>query len=165
MIRRGVTLALLAALVACAHTEAPKPAPAPCLAPEYRQFDFWLGDWDVSDPAGKIVGRNEISSVHNGCVVFESWRGNGGVTGMSFNLYDPERKKWRQTWVDSTGGALDLEGVFADGRMVLVSAPSSAVNRVTWQRLPDGRVHQLWEASDDSGKTWKTAFDGYYSKR
>jgi hypothetical protein len=20
---------------------------APCAAPEYRQFDFWLGDWDV----------------------------------------------------------------------------------------------------------------------
>ena len=163
MVRHGVTLALLAALAACASTEAPKPAPPPCTAPEYRQFDFWLGDWDVIDPAGKLVGRNEITSVHNGCVVFESWRGNGGVTGMSFNLYDPERKKWRQSWVDSTGGVLELEGAFADGRMVLVSAPSSS--RVIWQRLPDGRVRQLWEKSGDGGNTWKTAFDGYYSKR
>jgi hypothetical protein len=49
--------------------------------------------------------------------------------------------------------------------MVLASAPGKSVNRVTWQPLPDGRVRQHWEASEDGGTTWKTAFDGYYTKR
>jgi len=119
----------------------------------------------VRDPKGEIVGRNEITSVHNDCVLLESWRGKGGITGMSFNLYDAGRKKWRQTWVDSTGGMLELEGAFADGRMVLASTPGKAISRITWQLLPDGRVRQLWETSSDNGATWKTAFDGLYEKR
>ena len=142
--------------------------PAPCGAPEYRQFDFWLGDWEVRGPGGKIAGGNTIASTHGGCVVLESWKGMGGVTGSSFNVYDPARKQWRQTWVDSTGGILDLEGTFADGRMVLASKPrsaSEAINRITWQRLPDGRVRQLWETSSDGAVTWKTSFDGYYTRK
>ncbi|MFO1312583.1 MAG: hypothetical protein U1F41_11030 [Burkholderiales bacterium] len=141
--------------------------PAPCGAPEHRQFDFWLGDWEVRGPAGKVVGQNTIASIHRGCVLLESWKGEGGVTGSSFNVYDPDRKKWRQTWVDSSGGILDLEGAFANGRMVLASAPDSkgTTSRITWERLPDGRVRQIWETSSDGGATWKVAFDGYYSKR
>jgi len=153
-----------------AHAQDAKPAP--CSAPEHRQFDFWLGDWEVRGPAGKVAGHNTITSAHGGCVVFENWKGAGGVTGSSFNIYDAERRKWHQTWVDNSGGLLELEGEFANGKMVLASAPGAAtkrgpeaINRITWQLLPDGRVRQLWETSPDAGKTWKTAFDGYYSKR
>ncbi len=141
--------------------------PAPCSAPEHRQFDFWLGDWEVRGPAGKVAGSNTITSAHGGCVVVENWKGNGGVTGSSFNVYDTENKKWRQTWVDSTGGILDLEGTFASGRMVLASTidAKGAQSRITWERLSDGRVRQLWETSSDGGATWKVAFDGYYSRK
>lgn len=140
--------------------------PPPCSAPEHRQFDFWLGDWDVRGPAGKVVGRNVITRLHGDCVVFESWTSaNGKVTGTSFNLYNAAGKRWHQTWVDSSGSLLQLDGGLQDGRMVLVSAPAPAMNRITWTPLPDGRVRQLWEASSDNGTTWQTAFDGYYEKR
>ncbi len=35
-----------------------KPA-APCAGPEFRQFDFWLGDWDTYEVADttKVVAR------------------------------------------------------------------------------------------------------------
>jgi hypothetical protein len=160
--------AALAAVVLAAtsaHAQEPTSNPAPCTAPEHRQFDFWLGEWDVRDGTGKVVGRNSITSVHKGCVVFESWNGQGGMTGASFNLYNAERKKWRQTWVDSSGGSLELEGDFSDGRMMLAGERGNATTRISWQQLPDGRVRQLWEVSSDQGKTWKTAFDGYYEKR
>ena len=52
--------------------------------------------------------------------------------------------------------------------MVLASPAGDgkgSVNRITWQRLPDARVRQLWEASSDGGATWKVAFDGYYEKK
>ena len=166
---RLLHLVLATCVLACgslAHAQQAKTAP--CTAPEHRQFDFWLGEWEVRDATGAFAGRNEITSVHNGCVVFESWRGRGGVTGMSFNIYDAEHKKWRQTWVDSTGGFLELEGTFADGKMELASPAGDgkgSVNRITWQRLPDARVRQLWETSTDGGATWKVAFDGYYEKK
>lgn len=157
----------VAALALSLHAVAQDAKPAPCSAPEHRQFDFWLGDWEVRGPAGKVAGTNTITLEHNGCVLVEHWKGNGGVTGSSFNVYDTDRKKWRQTWVDSTGGLLDLEGTFANQRMTLASAadPKGSISRITWERLPDGRVRQLWETSSDGGATWKVAFDGYYSKR
>lgn len=171
--RRSIRIARLAcnAIVACivslgAHAQDAKPAP--CSTAEHRQFDFWLGRWEVRGPAGKVAGHNTITSTHNSCVVLENWKGMGGVTGSSFNVYDAARKKWRQTWVDSTGGVLDLEGALRDGRMVLASTPASktdAINRITWEPLPDGRVRQLWETSADGGTTWKVAFEGYYSKQ
>jgi hypothetical protein len=156
-----------------AHADDAKPpGKPPCPASEHRQFDFWLGDWEVRDPAGKVVGHNQLTSLHKGCAMLESWAGTGGYTGSSLNIYDADRRKWHQTWVDSSGGLLLLEGAWTDGRMVLSGETTSAdapgevtVNRITWQPLPDGRVRQLWESSTDKGRTWKTAFDGYYAKQ
>jgi len=133
----------------------------PCTAPEHRQFDFWLGEWEVRNAAGKIVGTNTITMLHKGCVLMENWSGAGGVTGSSFNLYDAPLKRWHQTWVDSSGSLLELDGSLIDGAMVLANAD----NRITWRVLTDGRVRQLWEVSPDSGATWKTSFDGYYEKK
>src|SRR5262245_37640711 len=76
---------------------APKTPPG-CTAPAHRQFDFWLGEWSVRDPNGKVVGENRITSLHKGCVLFENWTGAGGFTGSSLNVYDATRKKWHQSW-------------------------------------------------------------------
>lgn len=109
--------------------------------------------------------------MHGGCALEEQWSGNGGVTGSSLNTWDADRKRWHQTWVDNTGGLLQLDGTWQDGRMVLSgqdrSAPAAqtAEQRVTWQPLPDGRVRQLWEASKDAGRTWTTVFDGFYTRK
>jgi hypothetical protein len=174
--RRLVALAIAAAVLAAApaaRADDAKPAPKPaCIAPEHRQFDFWLGDWDVRDGDGKLVGRNVLTPLHGGCALLENWTGNGGTTGTSLNLWDAETHRWHQTWVDSGGGLLLLDGGFADGRMVLTGAappgpgaPDGTLNRITWAPLPDGRVRQQWESSTDKGRTWKSAFDGYYTKR
>ena len=34
-----------------------------CRAPEYRQFDFWVGNWDIQTPTGAPAGVSIISSV------------------------------------------------------------------------------------------------------
>jgi len=163
---RFCALLLLLTLTPFAGAQDAKPAPPPCIAPAHRQFDFWLGDWDVRNAAGKLVGRNSITSLHKGCVLFENWSGGGGVTGTSFNLYDAARKQWHQTWVDSSGSLLELDGALVDGSMVLMSAAGDDPrNRITWRALPDGRVRQLWETSSDGGTTWTTSFDGYYEKK
>ena len=146
------------------------PAPKPCAAPEYRQFDFWLGEWSVTDPGGKAAGVNRITRILGGCALREEWTGAGGLTGTSLNMYDSPRRRWHQTWVDDKGNVLLLEGAFHGGRMVLEGdAPAESGTlvrqRITWSPLAGGRVRQLWESSTDSGKTWKTEFDGTYAKK
>src|SRR5215212_8679319 len=87
------------------------PAPAkPCQSAEHRQFDFWVGHWDVFGPAGKKVGENQIELIADGCALLEQWTGNGGVTGKSLNIYDAVDRRWHQTWVDNGGTLLILAG-------------------------------------------------------
>ena len=156
------------------QTAAPAPAPAPappaCAGPEFRQFDFWLGDWDVKLPNGKVAGTNNIKSILGGCVLQESWQGAGKVEGHSFNIYDASTKRWHQTWVDNGGSLLNLEGGLVDGKMVLSGDTldekgNKVTNRITWTKVDADHVRQLWETSSDGGKIWETAFDGQYTKR
>lgn len=170
----GAVSLLVAAADAESETNAPEsqptpPPPAPCTAPENRQFDFWLGKWNVQSPDGKAAGVNEIQSILGGCVLLENWRGAEGMTGKSFNAWDAPSRRWRQSWVDSNGSVLLLEGEFHDGKMVLEgSRPGKnggiVRHRISWQRIggDPNRVRQLWEASRDDGKTWNVMFDGTY---
>ncbi|MGH7563624.1 MAG: hypothetical protein ACREK5_04280, partial [Gemmatimonadota bacterium] len=147
---------------------AEKDAVERCRGPEHRQFDFWLGAWEVRNAEGELVGHNEIQRVARGCGLLENWRGVGGGRGMSINTYDADREKWTQRWVGA-GATLWLEGGLQDGRMVLAAtAPRSTprgevLDRVTWTPLPDGRVRQVWEISADGGESWREHFVGLYS--
>lgn len=164
--RRLAALALGFALAA-ARGGAADPVPGPCARPENRQFDFWVGEWDVRDPKGDAVGRNSITRILGGCVIHESWRGKGGMNGTSVNAYDAPRGVWHQTWVDDKGGVLQLDGRFADGRMVLEGRRprkegGESRERITWEKKAPDRVRQLWESSTDEGKSWTVLFDGTY---
>jgi hypothetical protein len=139
-----------------------------------HDFDFWIGDWDVFGPQGKQVGRNTITSMFGNGMLHEHWHGNGGVEGRSVNAYDEARGCWHQTWMDSTGGVLLLDGGLQDGAMVLEGrAPSGADptvvdrQRITWthEQVDVAEVRQVWESSSDDGATWTLAFDGRYRRR
>lgn len=157
--------------------ESQPPAPAmpsakPCVSAEYRQFDFWLGEWDVFEPGGEKAGSNRIESILGGCALAEHWTGAKASRGTSLNFYDHLRKRWHQTWIDNQGAPLELDGGFAEGKMTLAGdAPSrrepgkTIRHRITWSELAGGRVRQLWEASDNGGKTWNVVFDGTYVRR
>ncbi|MFL6657175.1 MAG: hypothetical protein ACJ8GW_03815 [Massilia sp.] len=139
-------------------------APAkPCAAAEHRQFDFWIGEWDVFGPAGKQVGQSRVELHGGGCYLLENWSSTNGVDGKSLNMYDATDKRWHQAWYDSSGSRLDISGSFVDGKMTLISADGT--QRVIWTPNADGSVRQLWEASKDQGKTWAPSFDGKYVKR
>jgi hypothetical protein len=165
--------AWLAAVIVSAQSPAPVPGPKPCTAPEYRQFDFWMGNWDVKDPQGKVVGTNRITREYDGCVLQEHWeaRGPQKQTGSSFNTWNAPARQWHQTWVDSTGGFLLLDGGLVDGAMVLVGEMPARVgtgrvrHRITFTPLPAGTVRQFWESSRDGGKTWTVTFDGLYVRK
>jgi hypothetical protein len=163
---------MLSATSAAAQTQTAQPqqpaAPPRCDTPEFRQFDFWVGDWVVVN-GGQELGRNRITLEEDGCVVHEHWTGAGGGTGQSFNFYDRRDGRWHQVWVSSWGGALNLSGALTDGAMRytgLTRRPDGGTmeHRLSFTPNADGTVRQLWETSTDGGKTWSTAFDGTYRK-
>jgi hypothetical protein len=147
-------------------TPPPTPPPPACQTAEYRQFDFWLGEWEVFLPNGNKAGDSRIESIAAGCALLENWTGNRGFSGKSVNIYDRADQRWHQSWVDSSGSRLELAGLFADRRMVLSSAPKGGpIQRIAWSVNDDGSVRQLWESSADEGKTWTVQFDGRYVRR
>jgi hypothetical protein len=165
--KSAIGLALTLCLFAPLPVASQSPPPA-CTSSEHRQFDFWLGDWEVRGPAGRVAGTNRISKEFGGCVLQERYDTGRGYSGSSFNIYDASRKRWHQTWVDTSGMLLQLDGGLVDGKMVLegetVSATAARVrHRITWTPNADGSVRQFWESTNASGE-WTVTFDGRYTK-
>jgi hypothetical protein len=138
----------------------------PCRSrPEYRQFDFWIGEWAPQNVQGVTVGTSSIQLILKSCIIFENWS-TPVSAGKSFNLFDTRDGKWHQTWVDDKGLITHYAGGLVDGKMVLDSESSvngkKTIGRMTFSKLPDGNVRQHGESSADEGKTWTTTFDFKY---
>lgn len=141
-----------------------------CAAPEYRQFDFWVGDWDVFDIGSTTPSAHvKIDRALGGCALRELYEGANGYKGESLSMYDKSRKVWRQSWFTNHGYMLTIEGRLHDGEMELTGQ----------DRTPDGkerRVRGIWKAekggvretayrSTDGGKTWMLWFDLQFKRR
>ena len=66
---------MAALLLPCAASAADTPPPAGCTSPQARQFDFWVGKWDVypkSNPDHKVA-ESLIENLYNGCAIRENW--------------------------------------------------------------------------------------------
>ena len=145
---------------------------ASCTAPQYRQFDFWLGDWDLVGADGKKSAEDKVVQVLGGCALQENWTGVKSGQGLSFSAYDPATRHWHQTLMDDGGAVLKIEGEFADGKMILVGQRPSQkekgvtiTHRIAWTPLQDHRVKQVWENSTNGGRTWRLVSEGTYVPR
>jgi hypothetical protein len=137
---------------------------AGCASPAHRQFDFWLGDWDVFDSHSQAkVARVHVTRTLDDCVLLEEYRGSDGHEGQSFSIYDGPRGVWHQTWVTNRGQLLVIEGNLRTGAMELsgserLSDGTVRLVRGTWQPSHDG-VREVAVRSTDGGKTWAEWFD------
>lgn len=148
----------------------------PCSAPEYRQLDFWVGDWDLTwpGPAGQPQqqGRNRIDRELNDCVIHEHFsdQAEPPFQGTSISLYSSRLHKWQQTWVDNQGMYLDFTGEFQDGQMILardaVGKDGKAFRqRMVFKNIKPDSFDWSWERSDDGGATWKVMWPIHYQRR
>ncbi len=133
-----------------------------------REFDFWIGEWDVS-AKGQKMATSSIQLILGSCVIFENYT-NGAYTGKSFNYFDAATGKWHQTWVDAVGGSIEFSGEFKDGAMRFEGEShqingTKSLQRMTFTPLEKDKVRQLGETSTDGGKTWSVSYDLLYERK
>lgn len=149
----------------------------PCSEPQYRQFDFWIGEWEAYAPTGKKAGDSKISLLLDSCTILEEWTSTGLQNGLryagkSYNMYNAAEKRWQQYWVDNTGSITQyFNGRFEEGKMI-VQTDNQKVNDTLWQiqkmtffNLGPDKVRQFGETTSDNGKTWATSFDLEYRRK
>ena len=164
---------LIAVFVCNAHGQK-----TPCTVdPVYRQFDFWIGEWEVFRPDGKKAGDSKIELILDSCIILENWKSANKYNGVyyagkSFNTYNAISKQWQQTWVDNVGGTVEfLEGHYENNKMIFKTKPfpmakdTMAVRRLIFYNLGRDKVRQYSEISKDDNKTWTQEYDLEYRRR
>lgn len=152
-----------------------QPATNPCVTPQQKQFDFWVGEWDLTWPGEKAGeaghSTNRIERVLDGCVVQENFSGGDSLHlhGISLSTFDARSGRWKQTWVDNEGGYLDFVGEFKDGQMILereaVHDGKKFLQRMVWKNITPREFDWSWEASHDGGKTWQVNWPIHYKRK
>ncbi|MFC0605295.1 hypothetical protein [Winogradskyella pulchriflava] len=141
-----------------------------CCTEKHSEFDFWIGEWEVTNPDGSKAGKNKIEKVQDSCVLQENWiSASPGYTGTSNNFYNYKTKQWEQIWIDNKGSSLHLKGNKVGNQMIMRTDDETNAegktffHRVTWTDNEDGTVRQLWETITDKTEI-SIAFDGLYKR-
>jgi tetratricopeptide (TPR) repeat protein len=146
----------------------------PCaFAVESRQFDFWVGEWDVVTTEGEMpAGSSRIERVLGDCVILENWKSSGvSYEGKSYNTYNTALKRWEQFWVDNAQGMVHFYGELKNGVMDYytdeVPQPDGTKRKRHLEFVPLGpdKVRQVSHGSTDGGKTWQPEYDFTYNRR
>jgi hypothetical protein len=176
LIRSILVAMMLVTLCAAQQQSTHAKPPAPCSEAQQKEFDFWVGSWDLTWPgntAGEIAhGTNNVSRILDGCVVQENFSGGTAMPlrGMSLSLFNGRSGKWQQTWVDNQGAYLDFTGEFKNGQMILsreATKPdgSKLLQRMVYKNIAPTEFDWSWENSTDGGKTWNVVWPVHYHRK
>jgi len=170
VVATGCTLALLAGFGFVMAQEGMPPMPKP--EPEHKWLDQFAGEWecdiemtmDPSKPATKSKGTESMARFGDFWMVFDV---KAEMMGMPFKGhgqigYDPAKKKYCMTWIDTMGpnvivswGSVDATGkalvmeydMDCDGKMTSMKDTSTIVDKDTrtmtsQMKTPDGKWFQ-----------------------
>lgn len=165
-------IAFITGMSAAANAAADAPSPAPCSAIEYRQLDFWIGDWDTFDSDnlnGGSIAHAVVTPLVDGCAMHERYEQTDGLVGDSILSFDPVRRQWQQTWITNRGSNMVLWGELRDAALVLegqvhLRNGSTVLQRITW-RSEGEAVRETAVLSRDGGAHWEASFDVLFRKR
>ena len=133
-----------------------------------RDFDFWVGSWDLvvrappapGQPWAEAKGTNQIDSTYAGCVIEEHFRADGpGGFWQGHSVSAFQNGKWRQTWVDDAGGFIALIGGWDGKQLELRGEPreqngKTIVMRMVFSDISRDKLHWSWERSEDVGRAF-----------
>lgn len=187
MLDRTVTTTLLAAAL-CLPGGAAGQAQAeasPCPTPEARQFDFWIGEWDVVNRNRQPESRrwyetgrstDRVYTVVDGCGIVEHWRGNAlgqFIVGFSVRAWNPASSTWEMALLWPTSGRPawgGLEGVFRHGRGSFLTdgvtpEGDTVLTRFTFSDITPGTLRWQNGSSRDGGITWSSTWIMEFTRR
>ena len=168
-----VSAALFAAVALAAGT----PPAGPCAGPEWKQLDFWVGEWNARWPASPGTpagtGTNRIEKILDGCVVSENFAGSGpqALVGKSYSTFDPKTGRWRQTWVDNQSSYLDFTGDFSKSGEKIFAMRATGKDgrpvelRMVFRNITPDAFDWSWERSPDGGRTWQVQWPIHYTRK
>lgn len=162
-------------LFAVIVTAAQSPGQKPCSSPEAAQFDFWVGDWNLTWN-DSLHGSNHIQKIFGNCTIHENFSDPRlNYLGQSWTVYNSNYRQWQQTWVDNQGGYIALTGGKVGDSMVLttaertvpvkISATGKIINRMVFYNIKSDSFDWNWEASIDGGLTWKSNWKIHYDRK
>ena len=143
----------------------------PCSSPQASQFDFWIGDWELTwnDTSH---GTNKVLKIMDGCTVHENFYDPSmKYSGSSWSVYNIQRKIWQQTWVDNMGGYIELTGKYENNEMILTTAPrklpagAEIISRMVFYNISPHKFDWRWESTKDNGATWQTNWLIHYKRK
>ena len=149
----------------------------PCSQPTYRQFDFWIGEWEAFGKNGQKAGNSKVSVILDSCIILEEWTSAAlqqglRYAGKSYNTYNASTKQWQQTWVDNVGGTNEyLQGKFENNQIIYTSTSfkfskdTFAIRKMTFTNLSNSKLRQHGQISKDNGLTWATEYDLEYRRK
>ncbi len=157
-------LTILMFATSAAAEDAPEPK---CADAAFSHMDFWLGTWNLTWGKDKHA-TNRITKTLDGCVVQENFDGaaDAKLVGLSVSTYDVRMTRWRQTWVDNSGGYFDLVGGLEGDDFVLTAAGTEEGPpryRMIFTNIEADSLNWLWQGSKDGGP-WKTAWELHYTR-
>jgi hypothetical protein len=137
------------------------------LPAEARQFDFWVGEWDVNlrirqddlTWADQVRSVASIYPILRGKAVLELWSDlrDDGIKGYSLRYFDTARDEW-VLWLNWPGpgrsGSSSLAGTFRHGRGEFFGRNGDTISRYTFSDI--GPESLRWDDafSQDGGATW-----------
>jgi hypothetical protein len=169
----GTCVALSASTLSAASS-------AECSGPEYHQFDFWIGQWDIKQKILKADAtwfeadaHTNVSPILGGCALMEEWQGDvlffwegmeqpEPLKGFSVRAFDRKTNQWTISWMDTRHLRFsEFEGNFHDGRgeffrKRLNEEKKETVTRITFSEIKPASVRWDLAVSSDDGQNWKT---------
>jgi len=168
-------MAVGASLSSVAYSQSTTPTPPPpCSSEEFRQLDFWVGDWNAEWDNGDGTtgtGENHITRDEFGdCVIYERFS-TDGFLGMSVSTYHVGPNVWRQSWIDNSGGYFALVGgpagedddfdFLIENTRILETAP---YRRMIWEDVTEDSFVWRWQGRTDATEDWADLWVINYSR-
>src|SRR5712675_2793061 len=140
-----------------------------CSAPEYRQMDFILGSWEVSNKGKKTADVTFENTSTSACGVLETWNNTKGGGGNGLVGNSPVGHGWEYFWVPSSGLPTWLHdgkptGNGEEMQFVLTRTQpdgSSHISHWTITKTTDGRIRELSVNTEDG----KTEYELFWTKK
>ena len=156
------------------------PPTTTCSGSEARAFDFWIGEWDITQKILRQDGSwlelpagTSVTASLDGCALIEHWQGEvlffwegmkqpEPMKGLSVRAYDSESGTWNIHWMDTRAPRFGSPyvGTFKGGRGEFFreweTPQGPRVGRITFSEIRKDTVNWALAISTDERRTWQT---------